>query len=111
MCFELADMFPPVKRDTRRHRKSAFGIFDRLRPCAVEAEAAVRFQDCFPGIDSTWDGHGMNRVADLGHSFVAQRLDGCLCAGTSGTVVSPHRLPRVRDQAVTIAAAARPRRL
>ena len=50
---ELADMLLPVKRDTRRHRKSAFGIFDRLRQRAVEAKAAVRFQDCFPGIDST----------------------------------------------------------
>ncbi len=104
VCLELADVFLPVKRNTGRHRKSAFGIFDRLRQCAVEAKASMRFQDYFPGIDSTWDGHGMNRVADLAHSFVAQRLVGRLCAGATRTVVSPHRFAGLRDQAVTIAA-------
>ena len=72
--FELADMALPVPRHARGHRETPFGVLDRRRKRAVETEAAVRFQNCVPGIDRARHGDRMDRIADLGQALGAQRL-------------------------------------
>ncbi len=101
---ELADIAAPVPRHPRGHRKAAFGVADGRRQCAVEPEAAMRFQNRFPGIERARHGDGVDRIADLAHVLIAQCLERSLGAGAAGAVIAPHRFARLRHQAVAIAA-------
>src|SRR5450631_1603946 len=102
--FELADISLPIPRYARRHREAALGVFDRGCKRAVEPEAAMRLEDRLPGIERARHGDGVDRVADLAHAFGAQRLIRSLGAGAAGAVIAPHRLARLRHQAIAIAA-------
>ena len=101
---QLADIAAPVPGDARGHREAALGIFDRGRQRAVEAEAAMRLEDRLPGIERARHGDGVDRSADLAQALRAQRLVRGLGAGAAGAVIAPHRLARLRHQAITIAA-------
>ena len=71
---ELADMPRPIPCDARGNWEPAVCIFDCRLQRTIQPEAAVGFENGFPGIERTRHRDGMNRIADFGHALGAKRF-------------------------------------
>ena len=113
MRLELAGVLGPVGADARRDRVAVLGIADRREQRAVEAEAAVGFEDRFPRLDRARHRDGMRRGRDdLVLHAGGQHLLGRRGGGrAAGAVIAPHRLVGLRHETEAIAADAGHRRL